>query len=109
MTEGNVEIYASGQWGFVCDDLWGVEEATVVCNQLGYEGTAEATLFGEFGSGTGDFQLDDLECTGTEATLLDCPHDGIGIHNCFSFEPAGVRCTGKSELYSKYPNMESLK
>ena len=91
-TEGRVEIWYSNQWYTVCDDFWSDADASVVCRQLGYEGTAFAHQSAHFGSGSGGILLDDLLCNGTELSLFQCPHDGLYNHNCWHGEDAGVTC-----------------
>ena len=48
-----------------------------------------------YGSG-GPILLDEVCCTGTESSLLECTHAGIGIHRCRTSNPAAVRCVGKA-------------
>ena len=36
---GRVEICNMHQWGTVCDDIWGAQDAQVACRQLGFAAT----------------------------------------------------------------------
>ena len=40
--EGRVEVCVDGAWGTVCSDLWGSEEASIACRQLGFSQTGIA-------------------------------------------------------------------
>ena len=93
--EGRVEVYHNNAWGTVCDDGWDINDATVVCRQLGFDFAVSAHGFSAFGTGTGPIHYDDVDCLGTEERLTNCSHNGIGIHNCIHFEDAGVVCGGK--------------
>ena len=90
--QGRVEIWYNSRWNTVCDDYWDLSDATVVCQQLGYRGAVTAHQSAHFGQGSGQILLDDLQCTGTEASLLECRHRGINIHNCGHSEDASVTC-----------------
>ena len=90
---GRVEVYLNGTWGTVCDDYWSLSDAKVVCRQLGYDGTAHALAGGTHGEGTGPIYYDDVMCAGNEESLNECPHRGVGVHNCYHSEDAGVECS----------------
>lgn len=51
-------------------------------------------LFGNFGQGVGPIYLDNVDCSGREERLIDCPANNIGAHNCGHFEDVSVRCLG---------------
>ncbi|XP_023655223.1 neurotrypsin isoform X2 [Paramormyrops kingsleyae] len=90
--EGRVEVYHAGQWGTVCDDQWDDADAEVVCRQLGFGGTAQAWGQAYYGEGSGKVLLDEVQCSGNELSIEQCPKRPWGEHNCEHREDAGVSC-----------------
>lgn len=90
---GRVEVFAGGQWGTVCDDHWDINDANVVCRQLGFPPATQAFSSAHHGEGSGQIWIDDLKCLGNELHIDDCSHRGWGNHNCGHSEDASVKCS----------------
>ena len=74
-------------------DFCVLEEANVICRMAGYpKGAKEALIASHFGHGPGDLILDELDCRGTENSLLDCKFNPWTQHDCRNSEWAGVVC-----------------
>ena len=60
-----------------------------------------------FTDGTGSIWLDNVQCSGDEARLVNCNARPIGLHNCVHTEDAGVNCI--SELTRTFVDSISSK
>ena len=78
----------------MCDDLFGTNEANVVCRLLGYPRAIQYRDRAYYGQGSGKIWFDNLQCTGNETSIFDCSNNGIGISNCAHTEDVGVLCEG---------------
>ena len=95
---GRIEVFYNRQWGTICDDNWDINDAKVVCRQLGYSGALNALQGGRVPPGSGPILLDGVSCTGTEQNLTSCSHRGWGNHDCSHSEDAGVHCITKGKV-----------
>nr|XP_015209620.1 PREDICTED: scavenger receptor cysteine-rich type 1 protein M130-like [Lepisosteus oculatus] len=91
---GRVEVCQKGAWGTVCDDSWDIQEAHVICRELGCGVGLSALREGHFGEGKGTVWLDEVNCRGTERSLQECCSSPPGIHDCTHKEDAAVICSG---------------
>ena len=60
---GRVEVLYNGIWGTVCDDLFGISDANVVCRALGYERSICVSSYARMGTGSGEYTIFNLNHT----------------------------------------------
>ena len=72
-------MFYTGVWGAISSRNWDINDATVVCRQLGYSAGAEVALKnGVYGLVSGPVWITNLQCTGSESNVMECVHDGLG-------------------------------
>ena len=91
----------------MCDQMWDVTDASVVCRQQGLASTgAQALSQATFGQGTGSILLTSVACTGSERVLMNCTASS-STTGCTHAQDAGVRCqTGTCQCYKVVGNCD---
>ncbi|KAJ8300760.1 hypothetical protein KUTeg_022279 [Tegillarca granosa] len=111
---GFVEVKLNNQWGSVCDDLWGINEARVVCGMLCYNkdiARAGAPVEVDYvrQNVSVNTLMDDVNCDGDETNILNCRYKtGSAMsQNCIGNrdEFASVSCV---ELINAPPEEKHL-
>ena len=94
-----MEVYHNGEWGTVCDDGWDLNDAQVVCSELGLGPVITARHNASYGQGNGQIWLDNVQCVGNEETITMCSHRGWGVKNCNHSRDAGVLCSAPGTVH----------
>lgn len=97
---GRVEVSVFGKWGYVCDDKFGIVDASVLCRELGFPLGASEVVANSFylpndrmiANNQATFIMDEIECGGNETSLRECDFNGWGVHDCSPEEVVGVVC-----------------
>ncbi|XP_048361638.1 deleted in malignant brain tumors 1 protein-like [Sphaerodactylus townsendi] len=94
---GRVEFLNEGEWNSICDDGFGMNEANVICKQLGCGYPLATYGWAYFGKGSGSI-MHYLHCNGSETSIWNCSHSAWNETNCGHHEDVGILCSGSINL-----------
>ena len=96
---GRLEMFLAGKWAPVCSEGFSDGAAVVACKSMGFSG-AEPAQRGCVDAGLCGVEaphLANVECLGSESSLLACPHvEGDDVY-CAPEESVVVHCTGDGD------------
>ena len=95
--EGRVEVQHNGAWDTVCDYEWDLNDAQVVCHQLGFGNAVAAIRNSSYGQGISQDWVAYLDCVGNEETIESCSYKRRRYYDYYYYDYycslAGARCS----------------
>ena len=93
-------MYYNLQWGSICSEGWDSVDTRVACSQLGFPETNSVT-FNVSAKKTAAHQpvhSSNVQCDGTESSILTCSQDPIGSNTCDLSSIVVVMCDASNAL-----------
>ena len=94
--DGRVEMKLRGRWGTVADDAWDMDDAEVVCQQLGCGSAAHTIFTSQILEAHSTLMLVHVNCKGTEKAIWDCNIKRWGPYSLRRTYNASVVCQGET-------------
>ncbi|XP_022111374.1 scavenger receptor cysteine-rich domain superfamily protein-like [Acanthaster planci] len=104
--EGRVEVFLNGSWRMVCGDGWDIQDATVICRELGFGEALSTIATIDRGVKREVLAAFNLRCAGDEKAVIDCRYDATS--DCSLEEVAEVRCASECVLHRDSSNVVML-
>ncbi|XP_019861772.1 PREDICTED: neurotrypsin-like [Amphimedon queenslandica] len=101
---GRVEVCVDGTWGSICYHYFTDNDAQVVCRHLGYTALGSVSMGGLHYDDNIPLHIVNLNCTGNEESIWDCPSSTQGQGSCTVYTDVSVACHGFSVEYSDCAN-----
>ncbi|XP_026061557.1 scavenger receptor cysteine-rich type 1 protein M130-like [Carassius auratus] len=90
---GRVELFYNGTWKALCGASWDIDDAALVCRELGCGRAVIADGQSLFGV-RGNVWLNEIHCNGDESSITQCLEKNG--NNCPQSNEAGVICSASS-------------
>lgn len=101
---GVVEVFYREQWVSICSYNWDINDAMVICRQLGYKYAVSAFRDRDYDSPywSEEIALDDVNCTGNEQNLTSCSYHLLRhIYECQNWPlSAAVECSSTGKFFN---------
>ncbi|XP_067362994.1 scavenger receptor cysteine-rich type 1 protein M130-like isoform X2 [Channa argus] len=92
LCSGRLEVKSNQSWSSVCDDDFNLQEAEVVCRQLGC-GAPLVFQGGLYGELKASVWSKEFQCEGNESALLDCDSSDSARNTCSPGKAVGLTCS----------------
>ncbi|XP_028827762.1 scavenger receptor cysteine-rich type 1 protein M130-like isoform X2 [Denticeps clupeoides] len=97
LCSGRVEVLRGKTWGSVCDAAFDLQDAEVVCRELGCGIPVELLGAAAFGWGQEQIWSEDMQCGGNETEISFCPTSSTQKHICSHENDVGLVCAGYTD------------